>query len=208
MNDALDLKTLERNAWRSYHQDGLWDIYLGLLLWELALILGSGLDWLENEWLRFLFYLVLLGGAWFLFWAGKRYITTPRLGLVKFGPARKRRKLHLALILGGFTLVTVILFILTLAAKNNNASLPPGLPVFLFSGLFVGAAIATIAWFNDYPRGYYIAVIYALCFGLGEYLDNFAIFWIGGLLVMVPGVYLFIRFLKEHPKPGVEGGNG
>ncbi len=114
----------------------------------------------------------------------------------------------MALILGGFTLVTVILVILTAIAKKINASLPPGVPVYLFAGMFVGAAIATIAWFNDYSRGYYIAVIYALCFGLGEYLNNFAIFWIGGLLVMALGVYLFIRFLKEHPKPGEESGNG
>jgi hypothetical protein len=208
MNDAMDLKTLERNAWRSYHQDGLWDIYLGLLLWDMALILGTGLAWLANDWLRFLLYLILLGGAFLIFWAGKRYLTVPRLGRVKFGPVRKRRKLHLALVLGGFFVVTLVLFLLTLAAKLNNAPLPPGLPVFLFTGLFVGAAIATIAWFNDYPRGYYIAVIYALCFGLGEYMNNFAIFWIGGLLVMAPGVYLFVRFLKEHPKSETEGGNG
>jgi hypothetical protein len=208
MNDAMDLKTLERTAWRSYHQDGLWDIYLGLILWALAIFLGGGLDAVENDLWRLLAYTVLISGAFLIFWAGKRYITVPRLGQVKFGPERKRRMLHLALILGGFTLVTVVLVILTATAKSNNASLPPGLPVYLFAGLFVGTVIATIAWFNDYPRGYYIAVIYALCFGLGEYLNNFAIFWIGGLLVMVPGVYLFIRFLKEHPKPSVENGNG
>jgi len=208
MNNSMDLKTLEKNAWRSFHQDGLWDIYLGLLLWDLALILGSGLAWLENDWLRLLAYLVLISGAFLLFRAGKRYITAPRLGRVKFGPARKRRKLHLALILSGFILVTVVLVILTATAKNNNASLPPGLPVFFFMGLFVGASIVTIAWFNDYPRGYYIAVIYALCFGLVETLDNFAIFWIGGLLVMAPGVNLFVRFLNEHPKPAAESENG
>ena len=208
MNDAMDLKTLEKNAWRSYQQDGLWDIYLGLLLWDLALLLNSSIEWIESDRVRYLAYLGLIGGAFLIFLTGKRYITAPRLGRVKFGPARKRRKLHLALILGGFTLVTVVLVILTATAKNNNASLPQGLPVYLFAGLFVGAAIASIAWFNDYPRGYYIAVIYALCFGLGEYLNNFAIFWIGGLLVWVPGVYLFIRFLKKYPKPSVEGRNG
>ncbi len=43
MNDAMDLKMLEKNAWRSFHQDGLWDIYLGLILWALAIFLGSGI---------------------------------------------------------------------------------------------------------------------------------------------------------------------
>lgn len=208
MNNSMDLKMLEKNAWRSFHQDGLWDIYLGLILWALAIFLGAGMEAVENDVLRLFAYTLLIGGAFLVFWAGKRYITAPRLGRVKFGPARKRRKLHLALILGGFTLVTVILVILTAIAKNNNAPLPQSLPVYLFAGLFVGAAIATIAWFNDYPRGYYIAVIYALCFGLGEYVDKFAIFWIGGLLVMVPGVYLFIRFLKKHPRSEAEGGSG
>jgi hypothetical protein len=208
MNDAMDLKTLERTAWRSYHQDGLWDLYLGLILWALAIFLGGGLDAVENDLWRLLAYTVLIGGAFLIFWAGKRYITAPRLGRVKFGPARKRRMLHLALILGGFTLVTVVLVILTATAKSNNTSLPPGLPVYLFAGLFVGAVIATIAWFNDYPRGYYIAGIYALCFGLGEYWQNWSIFWLGGLLVLTPGVVLLIRFLRQYPSPEPGETNG
>ncbi len=109
MNDAMDLKTLEKSAWKSFHKDGLWDIYLGLILWALAIFLGSGMEVIENDAWRLFAYTLLIGGAFLVFWAGKRYITIPRLGLVKFGPARKRRKLHLALILGGFTLVTLIL---------------------------------------------------------------------------------------------------
>ena len=101
MNGSMDLKMLERNAWRSYHQDGLWDIYLGLLLWDLALLLNSSIEWIESDLVRYLAYLVLIGGAFLIFWAGKRFITAPRLGRVKFGPARKRRQLHLALILAG-----------------------------------------------------------------------------------------------------------
>ena len=208
MNDVMDLKTLEKRAWRSFHQDGLWDIYLGLILWALAVFLGGGLDAIENDLWRLVAYTLLISGAFLVFWAGKRYLTIPRLGQVKFGPARKRRMLHLALILGGFTLVTVVLVILTATAKNTNTSLPPGLPVYLFAGLFVGAVIATIAWFNDYPRGYYIAVIYALCFGLGEHWQNWSIFWLGGLLVLTPGVVLLIRFLRQYPLPEPGETNG
>lgn len=36
-----------------------------------------------------------------LFWAGKKYITLPRMGQVRFGSARKQKKKTLAIILGG-----------------------------------------------------------------------------------------------------------
>jgi hypothetical protein len=61
-----------------------------------------------------------------------------------------------------------------------------------------------LAYFNDFLRGYYIAFIVSLAV--------FALIWFGqpiyliiaGLLVMIPGVILFVRFLREHPLPPAE----
>jgi len=39
MSQTINLKELERKAWRSVFQDGLWDIFLGLLL--LAMAIGA-----------------------------------------------------------------------------------------------------------------------------------------------------------------------
>ena len=38
MQPEINLKELERRAWRSVFQDGLWDIYLGLLLMAMAIL--------------------------------------------------------------------------------------------------------------------------------------------------------------------------
>jgi len=32
MSESLDIKKLERKAFVSYHQDGLWDLFVGALL--------------------------------------------------------------------------------------------------------------------------------------------------------------------------------
>jgi len=37
MTDNLDLKELEKKAWRSTFQDGLWDIYFGLLIFGMGI---------------------------------------------------------------------------------------------------------------------------------------------------------------------------
>ena len=50
MSEMIDLHHVERRAWRLYFQDGLWDIFLGLLF------LGTGLRALTgNLW----FYLLV-----------------------------------------------------------------------------------------------------------------------------------------------------
>jgi hypothetical protein len=75
MVSNLDLKQLERKAFRSTFQDGLWDIFLGLLLLNMGggtLLGGSGMSplWAMVGLTGFA-GLVLL-----LFWAGKKTITT------------------------------------------------------------------------------------------------------------------------------------
>ena len=49
MSQNLDLKILERKAFRSVHQDGLWDIYLGGLLLVLSLTFSIPENG-EGEW--------------------------------------------------------------------------------------------------------------------------------------------------------------
>ena len=71
MSEKIDLKELERRAFRSTFQDGLWDIFLGLLLLNMGggtLLGGSGMSplWAMVVLTGFA-GMVLLG-----FWAGSR----------------------------------------------------------------------------------------------------------------------------------------
>jgi hypothetical protein len=90
MSTRINLKELERKAWRSVFQDGLWDIYLGFLL--LTMGMGPVLPSLDTSVIWTLAMLLTFSVlAWLAFWAGKKFITTPRMGLVKFGPQRKAK---------------------------------------------------------------------------------------------------------------------
>ena len=41
MSETLDLKAIERKAFRATHQDGLWDIYIGWVVGSMALLMFS-----------------------------------------------------------------------------------------------------------------------------------------------------------------------
>ena len=214
MSTSLDLKNIEKRAFRSTHQDGLWDIYIGGIVLSMAVLAySSGSEAFPLY--RFGLYLVGMGVFYLLFWGGKKYLTTPRLGMVKFGPQRQRRKMTLAIILGAIVLLQALLFLGTVFLWRNPqwaASLGfdhtnpdrERLLVATIGALFVGPSMVLIAYFNEFVRGYYIAFILSLAV--------FSLIWFGqpvylisaGLLIIIPGVILFIRFLRQHPLPPVE----
>ena len=91
MSERIDLKGLERRAWTSYLQDGLLDIYLGLLLVVLSIpellsgVFASGVT-------QYAAYATLMLLAFVIYWAAKRYVAIPRMGRARFGPVRKARR--------------------------------------------------------------------------------------------------------------------
>ena len=89
MNTPLNLKELERKAFRSFYQDGFWDLFFGLMM--LAMYTFTLFDNMENKSLRIPALLFLEGGAVFVLIYGKKQITAPRLGSVTFGKKRKKR---------------------------------------------------------------------------------------------------------------------
>ena len=77
MSEKLNLKELERKAWRSFFDDGLWDIFLGLLLASMGV---SGLldhSSLTDDW-GMTIYIGLLVVIMLSFWLARRLITVPR----------------------------------------------------------------------------------------------------------------------------------
>ncbi len=150
-----------------------------------------------------------------LFWLGKKLITLPRMGLVRFGPARKRRGRTLAIILGMVILIQVGMVGLTtlawinpeVGAKVNDffkARDLMDLVVAAIGSLFVGPSMILIAYFSDFPRGYYIAVMMSLAVFLMIYLNQPVYpIMIGGLIIL-PGLVLFMRFLEKYPLPREE----
>lgn len=210
MSNALDLKQIERRAFRSTYQDGLWDILLGGIVAVMAVTIyrpESGYSEV-NIILMVLIYMIFYG----LFWAGKKYITLPRMGQVRFGPARQNRKKTLAVILGIIVALQAVFVGLTAAGWLNpvfgtkifgpieNTNLER-LVVAAVSAFFVGPSMLVIAYFNDFPRGYYIAILMAVAVFLMVLINQPIYPVVIGALIIVPGLVLFVRFLQKYPLP-------
>ena len=137
------------------------------------------------------------------------------MGQVKFGDIRRKRNKTLALILVGVVLVQIGIVLLTAgvwaipAWGDKLQELFPGrsatdLLVATVGALFVGPSMMAIAYFTDFPRGYYIAFIMTL--------GVFVMIWFwqpliqvgAGLLILIPGLVLFVRFLRQYPLPPAE----
>jgi len=210
MSAIPDLKEIERKAFRSTYQDGLWDMCWGAIVMAMAISVHrpEGGYSLAN----IIVAMVVPAVAGGLFWVGKKLITLPRMGQVRFGPARKQKGRTLAIILGIVVLVQVGIVGLTVlgwlnpqvGAQVNGFLADHGLErlaVAALGSLFVGPAMILIFYFLDFPRGYYIAVMMSLAVFLMILLNQpiYAVI-IGGLIIL-PGLVLFVRFLKRYPLP-------
>jgi hypothetical protein len=206
MLNTIDLKQIERKAFRSTYEDGLMDIYLGVIVAASGIFMHrpeSGYSAI-NIIVMLLIFAVLQG----LYQAGKKYITLPRMGQVRFGPLRRQKKRSMAIILGIIVLVQAFLVGLTFIGWMSEKLFASfgdynseRLAVAALASLFVGPPMLVMAFLNDYPRGYYIAVLMALAVFL-MILTNQPIYTlvIGGLII-VPGMMLFVRFLRKYPIP-------
>ncbi len=209
MSEQLNLKELERRAYRSTFQDGLWDLYLAGLMASLGILGVIGFRETET-WIWAIGYTVLMGGVMVLFMLGKKYLTVPRLGIAKFGPARKRRKLVLVGILSISVLFNVILVLLTAGIirapawlQNFNDELVRrgimGIIVPLFAGLFVTIILSLISYFLEYYRGIYIAFLFGLSIAIDMVFDLPIAMLAGAVVVAIPGLILLIRFIRQYP---------
>jgi hypothetical protein len=194
VNSIPKLKTIERKAYLSAHQDGLIDIGLGLVFLLFGIIQWTGRTAFSGvSWMPALF----IGPA-------KRMITVPRIGLVKFGPSRKVLAVKIGLLV---LCAAVILFIV--AATTLHSTTLDGWTRRYFATSF-GLALALFPLAGAIGLGvrrYYgyafllIAAFTALRFwhgGLG------ALFVLIGTAVTGTGFSVLARFLKDHPIKGKE----
>jgi hypothetical protein len=185
---------LERRAWRSVFQDGLWDIALGIVF------LGVGLAvtfHLPRRWDYSLNALtVVLSIA--VFSVGKRRVTIPRLGWVKFGPRGRQRRRNAVIVLATGVLLTALLRLIP----------SPFSPTPLVSALTVATLVWTVlslmAAFWEFPRLYILAVIISASFFAVELLGRGWPLLVGPAIVLAIGIGYLTRFLRLYPKPAAE----
>jgi hypothetical protein len=208
MNTPLSLKELERKAFRSTYQDGLWDLYTGLIVVCMSIFIYRPAGGYSP--VNIVLALSAMGVAYTLFWVGKKFITLPRMGQVQFGEYRRRRKRTMIIAMSVMVMVQIILFILTLLVWSNpewrvniKFHLPGGnnmdLIVAGIGALMVGLGMSLVAYFKDFPRGFFIAIMIAFAVFLMLYLNQPVYPIVIGLIIALPGLVLLVRFLQKYP---------
>ncbi|MFX0177994.1 MAG: hypothetical protein ACFE85_17390, partial [Candidatus Hodarchaeota archaeon] len=152
-------------------------------------------------------FFMIFSVGFLIFFSGKKYITTPRLGIVKFKAKRNAEKKMITLIFLIFFIITLIIY--TFTVTNLLDFEEYFLPIVF--GLFFTAPISLLAYIFRLYRLYIYAVMGGICFFISEfsYLKannpniGFVSFIVVGTGVISVGVVLFIRFMRKYPKSKV-----
>lgn len=208
MSENVNLKQIERKAWTSFFQDGLLDILIGLLL--LLMVVPDMLsDVFPSKSPQYGMTVALAGLAVVIFWAGKRFMTMPRLGRVKFVRARRVQKMRVAAPLAAASLFTGILMASILLAQRNGGSVleaVAGSRALAALGLAVWMILifSLASYFMDFTRGYVIGVLCALGLAGTVLFDNPIMFLLAGGVIVLMGLVVLIRFLRKYRIPAQE----
>ena len=197
MMTSISLKEVERRAYRSTFEDGLYDMPFGLVF----LIIGW-LPVLETLGVsRYLGYLLFLLPV-LLPPIAKRYVTIPRLGSVEFGSKRKQRSKYF-LLAGGVVLFLTLPLLIMMIARDGLA-VESWMAITLFAAPLVVLAVLSI----DFPRMYLYAAVLAAAIVQSEFLlpivgtplNAILSFGLPGAAIFLFGLSLLMKFVTRYPK--------
>jgi hypothetical protein len=205
----IDIKELEKNVYKRIFEDGFWDIFIGML------ILGIGFSWTRlfyevfGEFGLLIFLLIWNIVSFFIFYLGKKYITTRRMGFVKFGTKRQTRQNKLKIFLAFNVIIGLIVFLLTITDLMTPIFTLGLITPLIIGILFFTVPLTIIAYFLEFSRLFLYSIIFGFTFFLSELLfpitgapfDTVIAFVIPGFIVVLIGLIFLIKFIRKYPKP-------
>jgi hypothetical protein len=207
MTLSPDLKSLERDAFRKFYEDGLVDGFFGFVLigWAGGAVVS---DWLSNEWAGTLSVAAVSFALAVVLLVARRHLLLSRLGAFRPGPERRRKISAVRLALLGSVLAGVVVCVAATVVYSQDsptASFELAMSVlwFLNSVLVLGA----MAYFLDVPRFF----VYGVLFGLvlpclvwakvlwGVRLAAWAVLGSVGAVIVAVGLWKLSRFIRQFP---------
>ena len=187
----------EDNRYMMVYEDGLFEVFAGLMLVAGALLLDIYAGMIA----------ILFAVLYPFLLSAKALITKPRLDPAEFpSDVAKRRQLSMFIVLG-LTLVLGVLAFLLFAA--NRAWLRPWLDQYFMSVmvLVLAGALTIWAYRADVPRLYLYAAFVLVAYVASFWLTlAFPIYVLAvGIGVVVVGLITMARFIQEHPKLSTSG---
>lgn len=175
-----------------YHEDGLWDLYLGLIL----LVLGLA-EWFETPLIGIIpaiLYPILL--------AAKQAITAPRLRPEDLPTAQGARRRTTVFIVIGLTLLFILLTTVLLTV-NPSPWIRAWLDRYLVTTLWLLVIVLFAIWgyTSGATRLFGYAALFLLVFAATVWFDlPLYLYMLGlGALICVSGLAVMVRFVQAHP---------
>lgn len=204
MEQQIDLKQLERKVWTSFYKDGLGDIFLGCIILMFALApflsrIGLGDFWSSAVFIPFwaIVYLLLV--------LLRKYVVIPRIGVVSFGRARRKRLVKFNILMLVVLSVGLILGIVSFKGSTTQG--------WVHSLRFIAIVLICFGlagYFLGFVRLYIYGLLVAASIPIGEWLyshvgiphHGFPVtFGVTAGIMILTGFILFLRLLRKYPRP-------
>ena len=208
MSKKISLKDTERKAFNTAFQDGLVDIGIGGFM--LMFAIGPFVTpYLGDFWASIVIFLPLWTILFPALWLARKYVVTPRVGVVNYGPWRVSKIKRFNVIILIFLVFSLIIGILSAVEFD---AVPGWIHAARFSLVFLLAFIIP-AYFLDFTRLYVYGTLIALAPLIGEILYQYlkvphhgyaVTFGLPAFLIIITGVARFIRFVRDHPLQEVQ----
>jgi hypothetical protein len=207
MSQNISLKEVERKVFTTAFQDGLWDIFIGCFVLMFAVGPFLSTTRLGDFWSSVVF-IPFWALVYLIIWLIRKFVVTPRIGVVKFGLSRKVKLSRFVALAIVVSVVGLILGIFL--AQISDA---PGWVFMTSLGSLVLVSFSVAAYFLDFAHLYLYGVLTALSPLVGEWLyihigashHGFPITFgtTAGIIIFV-GLIKFAFLLCDHPIPEEE----
>jgi hypothetical protein len=193
MAEKINLKEIERKVYMSYHQDGLIDISIAIIVLAFGIMMFMDMGWMGG-----VFAIVGIS----VYVAAKKTLIVPRIGFVKFAAYRVKAMQAIAIgVLSLFMLLGVVAFM-----QFESVGTPSWL-LFVIENhmLAIGVSVATSFCAAGYTfrirRMYAYALLTLTMFVTGHFLYypfHYYLILLGTLILLF-GLSMLIRFIRRYP---------
>ncbi|MFH1851824.1 MAG: hypothetical protein ABIA75_05730 [Candidatus Neomarinimicrobiota bacterium] len=187
--NTIDLTSIERQAYLAYHEDGLLDIFGGLIMLFFGVFM----------WTQMIHLAAVSWMVWLAYLPAKQKLTFPRIGYANYAPSQKAKQIMLGTVSFG---VGLLFFIFTITRFFN---LPPWEFYQHYQLLLIGLALGGISACGAYMlhinRYYWYALLIAVGFGSANFNPvNLPVTLLTmGIIIIISGSIILTRFINRYP---------
>jgi hypothetical protein len=196
-NENGDIRQFKRVLYQKYLEHGLVDIYIGIFIISIFLadFIGTGLIISTTA--------LIIGFSGPYVWTK---IIEPRLGFIKFGDLKSGKTNKLVFLFIIIIIVTCLFAIILIFIGPTTPSDWEINMQLIIIGVVSLTVFSIVGFFSGVPRFYFYGMGALLIFNIGYLLNTsaFLCFVTLGIIVLLKGTHLLIRFLRNHPVRDLE----